>query len=75
MKDIWLFDNIKDTGLHPNDWYYVKKIHQESKLFGIMTHNKETEDEFLCNDAWDNFTAKILEGKYKEITVEEVAKR
>ena len=40
-----------------------------------MTHNKETEDEFLCNDAWDNFTAKILEGKYKEITVEEVAKR
>lgn len=28
---------------------------------------------FLCDDAWDNFDTKILEKKYKYITIKEVA--
>ena len=54
--------------MHPKDSEYFNDLRIiNNDYYDIL------EDDFLCDDAWDNFAAEILERKYDRITAKQVA--
>ena len=70
-KNVREFNNlldVKDIGLQSKNSQYFNQLWILNKdYYDIL------EDDFLCNDAWDNCAAEILEQKYDRITAKQVA--
>ena len=55
--------NVHDIGIQPKDSEYFNDLRIiNNDYYDIL------EDDFICDDAWDNFAAEILERKYDRIT-------
>ena len=62
------FLNVHDIGIQPKDSEYFNDLRIiNNDYYEIL------EDDFLCDDTWDNFAAEILERKYDSITAKQVA--
>ena len=71
MKNVRDYDNfleIQDFGLQPEDNAYLNNLHELNAIYDEII-----EDDFLCDDAWDNFATEILERKYDKVTAKDVA--
>ena len=63
-------DDVRDLGLQPNDNHYQQLINQ---CTNDINWQDGLEDEYLLDDAWDNFADEILDRNYSKVTPEEVA--
>ena len=71
MKNVRNYKNfleVQDIGLQPLDNKCLNKLYELNQEY-----YDTIEDDFLCNDAWDNFAAEILERKYDKVTAKDVA--
>ena len=55
-------------GLQPQDNKFLNGLYELNQI-----QRDTIEDDFLCNDAWDNFAAEISERKYNRVTTKDVA--
>ena len=61
------FLKVQDFGLQPQDNKYLNEIYKLNQIY-----YDTIEDDFLCDDAWDNFAAEILDRKYEKILAKSV---
>ena len=68
VRELKAFLNVHDIGIQPKDSEYFNDLRIiNNDYYDIL------EDDFLCDDTWDNFAAEILERKYDRITAKQVA--
>ena len=66
MKNVCNYRNfleVQDMGLQPQDNKFLNELYELNQIY-----YDTIEDNFLCNNAWDNFAAEILERKYDRVT-------
>ena len=63
MKNVRELENyldIEDIGLQPKEAAYLNQLRELNDNYVAMD-----EDDFLCNDAWDNILTEILQKKIR----------
>ena len=73
MKNVCDYKNfleVQDMRLQPQDNKFLNELYRLNQIYYDTIEN-----DFLCDNAWDNFAAEILERKYDRMAARDVAEQ